>query len=55
MIGERIDDIRHRSCCLRLLRYVDESELRGRAAKYGLEDEIDALLQYRETPDIEDD
>ena len=42
---------RHRSYCLLLLSHadVDESDLRERAVKYGLEDEIDALLRYLET------
>lgn len=47
----RIDDGAHyRSYCLLLLSHVDvdESDLRERAAKYGLEDEIDAVLQYLE-------
>jgi len=45
------DDSRYRSYCLLLLSHadVDEDDLRERAAKYGLEDEIDALLQYLET------
>ncbi|WP_248897124.1 MarR family transcriptional regulator [Haloplanus halobius] len=45
------DDSRHRSYCLLLLSHVDidEGDLRERAAKYGLEDEIDALLRYLET------
>jgi predicted transcriptional regulator len=45
------DDTRHRSYCLLLLSRVDvdEDDLRERAAKYGLEDEIDALLQYLDT------
>lgn len=40
------DDTRHRSYCLLLLSHVDvvESDLRDRAAKYGIEDEIDALI-----------
>ncbi len=53
-----IDDTRHRSYCLLLLSHVgvDESELRDQAAKYGLEDAIDALLRYLETyGDVEDD
>ncbi|WP_137287752.1 MarR family transcriptional regulator [Halorussus salinisoli] len=52
------DDTRHRSYCLLLLSHidVDEGELRDKAAKYGLEDEIDALLRYLETHgDVEDD
>jgi DNA-binding MarR family transcriptional regulator len=45
------NDSRHRSYCLLLLSHVDvdEEDLRERAAKYGLEDEIDALLRYLET------
>lgn len=45
------DDTRHRSYCLLLLSHVDvdEGDLRDQAAKYGLEDEIDALLRYLET------
>lgn len=45
------DDTRHRSYCLLLLSKVDvdEDDLRERAAKYGLEDEIDALLRYLDT------
>ncbi len=45
------DDTRHRSYCLLLLSHVDveENYLRDRAAKYGLEDEIDALLEFLET------
>jgi len=41
----------HRSYCLLLLSHVDvdEADLRVQAVKYGLEDEIDALLQYLET------
>lgn len=52
------DDTRHRSYCLLLLSHVDvdEGELRDQAAKYGLEDAIDALLRYLETyGDVEDD
>jgi len=52
------DETRHRSYCLLLLSHVDvdEGELRDQAAKYGLEDEIDALLRYLETHgDVEDD
>ena len=48
---------RYRSYCLLLLSHVDvdEDDLRERAEKYGLEDEIDALLQYLETHgEIED-
>ncbi len=51
------DDTRHRSYCLLLLCHVDieEEALREQATKYGLEDEIDALLQYLETQgEIED-
>ena len=42
------DDTRHRSYCLLLLSHVDvdEDDLREQAAKYDLEDEIDALLRY---------
>ena len=45
------NDSRHRSYCLLLLTHVDvdEDNLREQAAKYGLEDEIDALLRYLET------
>ncbi|MDS0261869.1 MarR family transcriptional regulator [Haloarcula sp. S1CR25-12] len=45
------DDSRHRSYCLLLLSHVDvdEDALQEQAEKYGLEDEIDALLQYLET------
>lgn len=45
------DDTRYRSYCLLLLSdvNVDEDDLRERAAKYGLEDEIDAMLRYLET------
>jgi DNA-binding MarR family transcriptional regulator len=45
------DGSRHRSYCLLLLSHVDvdEDDLREQAVKYGLEDEIDALLQYLET------
>ncbi|EMA72651.1 hypothetical protein C462_00577 [Halorubrum distributum JCM 13916] len=45
------DGSRHRSYCLLLLSHVDvdEADLREQAAKYGLEDEIDALLRYLET------
>lgn len=52
------DDTRHRSYCLLILSHVDvdESNLRAQAVKYGLEDEIDALLQYLETRgETEDD
>jgi len=45
------DGSRHRSYCLLLLGHVDVDEegLREQAAKYGLEDKIDALLRYLET------
>ncbi|WP_181692647.1 MarR family transcriptional regulator [Natronomonas sp. LN261] len=45
------DDSRHRSYCLLLLTSVDidENDLREQAVKYGLEEEIDALLRYLET------
>ncbi|AKH98739.1 hypothetical protein HLASF_3113 (plasmid) [Halanaeroarchaeum sulfurireducens] len=49
---------RHRSYCLLLLSRidVDEKTLRDRATKYGLEDEIEVLLQYLETHgDVDDD
>lgn len=52
------DDTRYRSYCLLLLGRVDidEDELRDRGAKYGLEDEIDALCRYLETEgDVGDD
>jgi len=51
------DDTRHRSYCLLLLSHVDvdENDLRERAAKYGLEEEIDALLRYLETHGEVDD
>jgi len=52
------DGSRHRSYCLLLLSHVDVDEegLRAQAAKYGLEDEIDALLRYLETHgEVEDD
>lgn len=52
------DDTRHRSYCLLLLRVadIDEGELRTRAEKYGLEETVDALLQYLETKgDTEDE
>jgi DNA-binding MarR family transcriptional regulator len=41
-------DVRHRSYCLLLLSHVDveADALRERAAKYGLGDEVDTLLQY---------
>ncbi|WP_135806844.1 helix-turn-helix transcriptional regulator [Halorussus marinus] len=49
---------RHRSYCLLLLSQVDvdEEDLREQAAKYDLEDEIDALLRYLETHgEVDDD
>ena len=52
------DDTRHRSYCLLLLSHavVDASNLRERAAKNGLEGEIDILLRYLETHgEVEDD
>ena len=51
------DGSRHRSYCLLLLSHVDvdEDALREQAAKYGLEDEIDALLRYLETHGEADD
>ncbi|WP_226024055.1 helix-turn-helix transcriptional regulator [Halomicrobium salinisoli] len=52
------DGSRHRSYCLLLLSHVDvdEEDLREQAAKYGLEDEIDALLRYLETHgEVDDD
>ncbi|MFC7073091.1 MarR family transcriptional regulator [Halovenus rubra] len=52
------DGSRHRSYCLLLLSHVDvdEADLREQAAKYGLEDEIDALLRYLETGgEVDDD
>ena len=52
------DGSRHRSYCLLLLSHVDvdEEDLRAQAAKYGLEDEIDALLRYLETHgEVDDD
>ena len=51
------DGSRHRSYCLLLLSHVDvdEADLREQAAKYGLEDEIDALLRYLETHGEVDD
>jgi SOS response regulatory protein OraA/RecX len=52
------DGSRHRSYCLLLLSHVevDEADLREQAAKYGLEDEIDALLRYLETHgEVDDD
>lgn len=52
------DDTRHRSYCLLLFTRVDidENDLREQAVKYGLEDEIDALLRYLETHgEVDDD
>ena len=51
------DGSRHRSYCLLLLSHVniDEEDLRAQATKYGLEDEIDALLCYLETHGEVDD
>ena len=52
------DGSRHRSYCLLLLSHVDvdEEDLREQAAKYDLEDEIDALLRYLETHgEVDDD
>ncbi|MFB6282961.1 MAG: MarR family transcriptional regulator [Halobacteria archaeon] len=52
------DDIRHRMYCLLLLSHVnvDEGDLREHAAKYDLENVIDALLQYLETGgEVEDE
>lgn len=52
------DDTRHRSSCRLVLSRgdVDEDDLRERAAKYGLEDEIAVLLRYLETyGDVNDD
>ncbi|MDR5657775.1 winged helix DNA-binding protein [Halodesulfurarchaeum sp. HSR-GB] len=52
------DGSRHRSYCLLLLSHVDvdEEDLREQAVKYGLEDEIDALLRYLETHgEVDDD
>jgi len=52
------DGSRHRSYCLLLLSHVDVDEegLRAQAVKYGLEEVIDALLQYLETQgEVEDD
>lgn len=51
-------DTRHRSYCLLLLSHVDvdEDEPRDQAAKYGLKDEIDALLQFLGARgDVDDD
>ena len=52
------DGSRHRSYCLLLLSHadVDEEALRAQAAKYGLEDEIDALLRHLATHgEVDDD
>jgi len=51
------DGSRQRSYCLLLLSHVDidEKDLREQAAKYSLEDEIDALLRYLETHGEVDD
>ena len=52
------DGSRHRSYCLLLLSHVDvdEEDLRAQATKYGLEDEINALLCYLETHgEVDDD
>ncbi|WP_096391804.1 helix-turn-helix transcriptional regulator [Halopenitus persicus] len=52
------DGSRYRSYCLLLLSHVDVDEevLREQAVKYGLEDEIDALLRYLETQgEVDDD
>jgi DNA-binding MarR family transcriptional regulator len=51
------DGSRHRSYCLLLLSHVDvaEEDFREQAAKYGLADEIDALLRYLETHGEVDD
>ena len=52
------DGSRYRKYCLLLLSHVDidEEDLREQAVKYGLEDVIDALLQYLETQgEVEDD
>ena len=52
------DGSRHRSYCLLLLSHVDvdEEDLQAQTAKYGLEDEIDALLRYLETHgEVDDD
>jgi len=52
------DGSRHRSYCLLLLSHVDidEENLREQAAKYDLEDEINALLRYLKTHgEVEDD
>lgn len=51
------DDTRYRSYCLLLLSHVDvdRDELRDRATKYGLENEIDTLLCYLDTRGDVDD
>jgi len=52
------DGSRYRSYCLLLLSHVDvdEDDLRTQAAKYDLEDELNALLRYLETHgDVTDD
>jgi DNA-binding MarR family transcriptional regulator len=51
------DGSRHRSYCLLLFSHadVDEVDLREQAVKYGLEDEIDALLHYLEAHGEVDD
>jgi len=50
------DGSRHHSYCLLLLSHVDEDDLRDQVAKYGFEDEIDALLRYLETQgEVNDD
>jgi DNA-binding MarR family transcriptional regulator len=53
------DGSRHRSYCLLLLLShvnVDEEDLQAQEVKYGLEDEIDALLHYLETHgEVDDD
>ncbi len=52
------DNTRHCSYCLLLLNHVkvDENDLQEQATNYGLEDEIDTLLQHLETQgEIDDD
>jgi DNA-binding MarR family transcriptional regulator len=52
------DGSRHRSYCLLLLSHVeiDEEDIREQAVKYGLKDDVDALLQYLETQgDLDND
>ena len=52
------DGSHHYSYCLLLLSHidVDEEDLRAQAVKYGLEDEIDALLSYLKTHgEVDDD